>query len=118
MKAALEQSLEDTFDFTAFQRLSETRDAITEETGKILYVPTDIPVPFDKRALSAIVDCDDVRVLSMPADAWEFQETIYTGIDYLVDNDGDATVVFFCPRYLVDSYHDIPGSEFVHFERV
>ncbi|QLG50651.1 alkaline phosphatase family protein [Natrinema halophilum] len=118
MKEALEQYLEDSFDFTAFQRLTGTRDAIMDGTGKILYVPTDLPVPFDKRVLSAIVDSDDVRVLSMPVDEWEFQETIYTGIDYLVNNDGDGTVVFFCPRFLVDGYQEIPGTSFVHFERV
>lgn len=118
MKAALEQSLEDLFDFTAFQRLTGTRDAITDEMGKILYVPTDIPVPFDKRVLSAIVDSDDVRVLSMPVDEWEFKETVYNGIEYLVDNGGEGTVVFFCPRFLVDSYNDLPGTGFVHFERV
>lgn len=118
MKEALEQYLEDSFDFTAFQRLTGTQNAITDETGKILYVPTDLPVPFDKRVLSAIVDSDDVRVLSMPVDEWEFQETIYTGIDYLVKNDGDGTVVFFCPRFLVDSYDEITGAEFIHFEPV
>ena len=118
MKEALEQSLEDSFDFTAFQRLTGTQDAITDKAGKILYVPTGLPVPFDKRVLSAIVDSDDVRVLSMPVDEWEFQETIYTGIEYLVDNDGDGTIVFFCPRPLVDSIQDIPGTAFVHFDRV
>jgi len=118
MKAALEQSLEDSFDFTAFQRLTGTRDAITDKTGKILYVPTDIPIPFDKRVLSTIVDSDDVRVLSMPVDEWELQETVYNGIEYLVDNGGEGTVVFFCPRFLVDNFHDLPGAAFVHFDRV
>jgi len=118
MKRDLEKSLEDKFDFAAFERLSATREAITGNKGKILYVPTDIPVPFDKRVLSAVVDSDDVRVLPMPVNDWEFQETVYTGIEYLVDQGGDATVVFFCPRSLVDSYHGLPGAEFIQFERV
>lgn len=118
MKKALEKFLEDSFDFTVFQHLRGTQDAITDEKGKILYVPTDLPIPFDKRILSAIVDIEDVRVLSMPVDEWEFRETIYTGIDYLVDKDGDGTVVFLCPRFLIDSYYNVTGAEFIHFEPI
>jgi len=118
MKTDLEQHLEDSFDFTSFERLSGTREAITSNKGKLCYVPTNIPVPLDKRVLSAIVDSDDVRVLPMPFDEWEFRETIYSGMEYLLEQDGDATAVFFCPRSLVDTYQDIPGSDFVHVERV
>lgn len=118
MKTDLEQHLEDSFDFTSFERLTATGEAITSSTGKLCYVPTDIPVPFDKRVLSAIVTSDDVRVLPMPVDEWEFRKTVYSGIEYLLNQNGDATVVFFCPRSLVDTYQDIPGSDFVHMERV
>ncbi len=118
MKTLIEQHLEGSFDFTSFGRLTATSEAITSKKGKILYIPTDIPVPFDKRVLNAIVDSEEVRVLAMPVDEWEFRERIYTGIEYLVDQNGEATVVFFCPRSLVDNYHDIPGTEFAHFERV
>lgn len=118
MKTELEQHLEDSFDFTSFERLTATGEAITSKKGKLLYVPTDIPVPFDKRVLNAVVDSDEVRVLPMPVDEWEFRETVYTGFEYLVEQGGEATVVFFCPRSLVDNYPDIPGTEFVHFERV
>lgn len=118
MKTDLEHHLENSFDFTSFGRLTTTGEAITNSKGKLLYVPTDFPIPFDKRVLSAIVGSDDVRVLPMPVDDQEFRKTIYTGIDYLLNQDGDATVVFFCPRSLIDTYQDIPGSDFVHLERV
>ena len=117
MKANLEQHLDDSFDFTHFDRLSATGTTISEATGKILYIPTDIPVPFDKRVLSALVDDQTVRVLPMPTDRWEFKDTVYTGIEHLVDN-SDSSVVFFCPRFLVDVYEEVPGSDFIHFERV
>ncbi len=118
MKTLIEQHLEDSFDFASFGRLTATSEAITSKKGEILYIPTDIPVPFDKLVLNSIVDSEEVRVLSMPVDEWEFRKTVYSSIEYLLDQDGDATVVFFCPRSLVDTYQDIPGSDFVHMERV
>lgn len=116
MKADLESQIEDDFEFDAFNRFSQTREAVVDAEGSILYFPTDVPVPFDKRVLSTLVDRDDVRVLSMPTDQWEFRDRIYTGLEYLVDQDGEATVVFFCPRALVDAYDDLPGNDFVAFE--
>jgi len=118
MKTDLEQHLEDSFDFTTFERLTATGETITSSKGKLCYVPTDIPIPFDKRVLSAIVDSDDARVLPMPVDEWEFRETVHSGIEYLLEQDGDAVVVFFCPRSLIDTYQDIPCSDFVHVKRV
>ena len=118
MKEDIEQHLEDSFDFTSFERLTATSEAITSSTGKLCYVPTDIPIPFDKRVLSAIVDSDEVRVLPMPVDERDFREMVYSGIEYLLDQDGDATAVFFCPRSLVDTYENVPGSDFVELNRV
>ena len=118
MKKDLEQHLEESFDFTSFERLTATGDAITSRTGELCYVPTDIPIPFDKRVLSAITDSNDVRVLPMPVDEWEFEKTVYSGIEYLLNQNGDATVAFFCPRSLADTYQDLPGSDFVRMKRV
>jgi hypothetical protein len=81
MKEDIEQHLEDSFDFTSFERLTATSEAITSSTGKLCYVPTDIPIPFDKRVLSAIVDSDEVRVLPMPVNGRDFREMLYSGIE-------------------------------------
>lgn len=118
MKEDIEQHLEDSFDFASFERLTATGEAITSSTGKLCYVPTDIPIPFDKRVLSTIVDSDEVRVLPMPVDERDFREMVYSGIEYILDQDGDATAVFFCPRSLVDTYENVPGSDFVQLNRV
>lgn len=118
MKADLEYQLEDEFDFSIFGRFQATRNEILANQGKILYVPTTIPVPLDKQVLNSLVDSDQVRILSMPRDSIEFEESVYTGIEYLVEERGEATALFFCPRKLVDEFNQIPGSEFITFERI
>lgn len=118
MKADLEQQLEDDFDFSVFGQLTGTREAVRSETGKLLYFPADLPVPFDKRLLSELVGGEDIRVLEMPTTQAEFREQVYAGIEHLVAEQGETAVVFFCPRFLVDTYQQLPGSTFVEFERV
>jgi hypothetical protein len=118
MKADLERHLEDKFDFSIFGQLSRTREAVRRRRGKLLYFPTDVPVPFDKRILSELVGGEDIRVMGMPTTTHEFQERVFTGIEQLVDKNGDIAVVFFCPRFLADTYAELPGSSFVEFERV
>lgn len=118
MKADIEQQLEDEFSFSVFGQLTGTREAVRRETGKLLYFPTDVPVPLDKRVLSELVGGEDIRVLEMPTTEAEFRELVYAGIEHLVAEVGETAVVFFCPRFLVDTYQEVPGSAFVEFERV
>lgn len=118
MKADLERRLEDDLDFSVFRQLTGTREAVRSRRGNLLYFPTDVPVPYDKRILSELVGGEDIRVLEMPTNAEEFREQVYTGIEQLISSTGDTAVVFFCPRFLADSYSELPGSSFVDFERV
>ena len=119
MRDSLAVYLEENFSFDPFKDLSLTRTEITDNSGTIQYIPTHYPLPLSKRALSAIIDSDStVRVLPMPTTQDALNQTVRNGLEYLLENQGDASVVFFCPTYLEASLDTTPGSGFVPIQKL
>ncbi len=119
MRDSLTVYLEENFSFEPFNDLSLTRSTITENPGTIQYIPTHYPLPLSKRALSAIINTDStIRVLPMPATQDALHQTLRNGLEYLLENEGDASVVFFCPTYLEAALDTAPGSGFVPIQKL
>jgi len=119
MRDALAVYLEENFSFDPFKDLSLTRTAVTENPGTIQYIPTHYPLPLSKRALSAIIDTDStIRVLPMPTTQDALGQTLRNGLEYLLENEGDASVLFFCPTYLESDLDTVPGSDFVPIQKL
>ena len=119
MRAALTTDLEENFSFEPFKELSLTRSKITENPGTIQYIPTPYPLPLSKRALSAIIEpASTVRALPMPTTQDELHQTLRNSLAYLLENQGDATVIFFCPTYLESDLTTLPGSGFIPIQKL
>ena len=111
--------LEDRFDFSPLEELSKTAETLAESAGGIQYLPTNYPLPLSKRALGAVVgENENIRALPMPKSEEQLQDTIFAGLEYLVQHDGDASVVFFCPSRLVTEIPKQRGAGFVPIEEV
>lgn len=119
MRDSLGTSLEENFSFEPFKDLSLTRTTISENTGTIQYIPTRYPLPLSKRALSAMIEPEStIRALPMPTTEDEVQQTLRNSLEYLLENQGDATAIFFCPTYLESELDTLPGSDFVPIQEL
>lgn len=115
----LSTTVEDNFDFSPLSNLTQTCREITETTGTIHYIPTNYPLPLSKRALNSVIGGHDrVRALPMPTNEKNLQETIFAGIDFLLEHDGDASAVFFCPSSLVTQIPQQRGIGFVDTNKI
>jgi len=113
------RNIERELDFTEFQYLAKTAESIEEEKGHILYIPTNKPIPFNKKVLNNIL-INNKNVLSLPiaTNMKELRKNIYRAIEYIVEKKGKKSVVFFCISSIIDSYHTVPGSGFIEFKEV
>lgn len=119
MYDALTVNIEENFSFDPFKDLTLTRNTLAENTGTIQYIPTRYPLPLSKCALSAIIDTDAaIRALPMPTTRDELGHTIQNSLEYLLENRGDATTVFFCPTHLESDLNTLPGASFAPIQKL
>jgi len=119
MLREIKEQIEDEFDFALFNNLEKTATSIEKNQGKILFIPINKPIPFAKKILNNIVgDKKRIRVLPTPETKKDFQNNIYSGIEFLLKYNGKASVVFFCSSKLSDKYNSIPGSGFIDFKKL
>ncbi len=114
MLAYLEERFQDSFDFSHLQELNRFQAALREGEGEITLIPTQYPIPAGEQMLESLTEnFDPVNVFEMPTSAREVRETVYDGMEFLLEHDGEARVLFFCPYTMTNTH--ISGADLIPY---
>jgi hypothetical protein len=110
----LEERFRASFDFSHLQELNRFEEALREGEGEIILIPTKYPIPAGEQMLESLTESfDPVKVFEMPTSARGVRETVYDGMEFLLEHDGGARVVLFCPYTMTNTH--IQGSDLVPY---